>query len=167
MVEVSLQERGGEIVRVFQIVKSNSPAFEVGFELTGDVTFSNFIEHMKRESGTDLPMEAPKPATVPETIEEKPQPLTLVQPQLTVQDLIAKATKHGFKEADIVTGAKVYHNQPNIYRLTPEQIADIDRRLTARIEKTQAQAAGGADANQTPQGAPGAKPQTPRNVRRA
>ncbi|MCA1642349.1 MAG: hypothetical protein LC785_10460 [Acidobacteria bacterium] len=53
MVEVSLQERDGEIVRVFQVVKSNSPAFEVGFELTGDVTFSNFIEHMKRESGTE------------------------------------------------------------------------------------------------------------------
>src|SRR6059058_5362625 len=39
MVEVSLQERDGEIVRVFQVVKSNSPAFEVGFELEGDITF--------------------------------------------------------------------------------------------------------------------------------
>jgi hypothetical protein len=168
MVEVSLQERDGEIVRVFQIVKSNSPAFEVGFELMGDVTFSNFIEHMKRESGTDLPMEAPKPATVPETIEEKPQPLTLVQPQLSVQELIAKATKHGFKEADIVTGAKVYHNQPNIYRLTPEQIADIDRRLTARIDKMKAQQSGASDADQTsPNTNAGAKTQTARNVRRA
>jgi hypothetical protein len=164
MVEVSLQERDGEIVRVFQIVKSNSPAFEVGFELTGEVTFSDFIAHMKRESGTDLPMEAPLPAAAPETIEEKPQPLTLVQPQLTVQDLIAKAVSHGFKEADIVTGAKVYHNQPNIYRLTPEQIADIDRRLTARIEKTKAQ----AGANQTSQNnAAGTKTQAARNVRRA
>jgi hypothetical protein len=167
MVEVSLQERDGEIVRVFQIVKSNSPAFEVGFELTGEVTFSDFIAHMKRESGTDLPMEVPLPAAAPETIEEKPQPLTLVQPQLTVQDLIAKAVSHGFKEADIVTGAKVYHNQPNIYRLTPEQIADIDRRLTARIEKTKAQAAD-ASTNQTSQNAAaGAKTQAARNVRRA
>src|ERR671920_171663 len=49
MVEVSLQERDGEIVRVFQVVKSNSPAFEVGFELTGSVTFKDFLEHMKRE----------------------------------------------------------------------------------------------------------------------
>jgi hypothetical protein len=120
---------------------------------------------MKRESGTELPMEAPLPVQVPETIEEKPQPLTLVQPQLTIQDLIAKATKHGFKEADIVTGAKVYHNQPNIYRLTPEQIADIDRRLTARIEKTKAQAAGGDATTQTTASA--AKPQATRNVRRA
>jgi hypothetical protein len=165
MVEVSLQERAGEIVRVFQIVKSNSPAFEVGFEMTGEVTFSDFIAHVKRETGTELPMEAPLPMQVPETIEEKPQPLTLVQPQLTIQDLIAKATKHGFKEADIVTGAKVYHNQPNIYRLTPEQIADIDRRLTARIEKTKAQAAGGDATTQTTASA--AKPQAARNVRRA
>jgi hypothetical protein len=167
MVEVSLQERAGEIVRVFQIVKSNSPAFEVGFELTGEVTFTDFIAHMKRESGTDLPMEAPRPVEVPETIEEKPLPLTLVQPQLTVQDLIAKAIKHGFKEADIVTGAKVYHNQPNIYRLTPEQIADIDRRLTARIEKTKAQAVNASSDQPSQNTAAGAKTQAARNVRRA
>src|SRR5918912_1250782 len=83
MVEVSMQERAGEIVRVFQVVKSNSEAFEVGFELTGDITFKDFLEHMAREHGEELPIEAPKPAAVPETIEEK-QPLTLVQPQMTV-----------------------------------------------------------------------------------
>lgn len=142
MVEVSLQERAGEITRVFQVVKSNSPAFEVGFELTGDVTFKNFLDHMKSEGATDLPMDAPKPAAVPETLEEKPSPLSIVAPQMTIQELIAKAESHGFKVADIVTGAKVYHNQSNIYRLTPEQIADLDRRITARIEKTKAQ--GGA-----------------------
>jgi hypothetical protein len=135
MVEVSLQERDGEIVRVFQVVKSNSPAFEVGFELTGNITFKNFLEHMKREHGTDLPMEAPKPSAVPEVIEEKSQPLTLVQPQMTVQELVAKAERLGFKQADVVTGARVYHNQPNIYRLSPEQVADLDRRMTSRAER--------------------------------
>ena len=149
MVEVSLQERAGEITRVFQVVKSNSPAFEVGFELTGDVTFKDFLDHMKNEGATDLPMEAPKPAAVPETLEEKPSPLSIVAPQMTIQELIAKAESHGFKVADIVTGAKVYHNQSNIYRLTPEQIADLDRRITARIEKTKAQ--GGAASNQAQQ----------------
>ena len=138
MVEVSLQERDGEIVRVFQVVKSNSPAFEVGFELTGGVTFSDFINHMKRETGDELPMEQPRAASVPETLEEKPSPLSLVPPTLTIQELIAKAEGHGFKVADIVTGAKLYHNQTNIYRLTPEQIADLDRRISARIEKTNA-----------------------------
>jgi hypothetical protein len=156
MVEVSLQERDGEVVRVFQIVKSNSPAFEVGFELTGAVTFSDFLTHMKRESGTDLPMETPRAQSVPETLEEKPSPLSLVPPTLTIQELIVKAEKHGFKVADIVTGAKLYHNQTNIYRLTPEQIADLDRRITARIEKMSSAAA-------TDEKAGAAKPATANN----
>ncbi len=135
MVEVSLQEREGEITRVFQVVKSNSPAFEVGFEMTGDVTFKNFLDHMKREHGSELPMEAPAPQTVPEVLEEKPSRLTVVPPSMTIQELIEKAEGYGFKVADIVTGARVYHNQPNIYRLTPEQVADLDRRITARVER--------------------------------
>jgi hypothetical protein len=135
MVEVSLQERDGEIVRVFQVVKSNSPAFEVGFELTGNVTFKDFLEHMRREHGPDLEAQASKAPPAPAVLEEKPQPLTLVQPQMTVQELVAKAERLGFKQADVVTGARVYHNQPNIYRLTPEQVADLDRRMTARAER--------------------------------
>lgn len=138
MVEVSLQEREGEIVRVFQVVKSNSPAFEVGYEMTGDVTFADFLNHMKREHGTELPVEAPKPSSVPEILEEKPSPISLVPTPMTIQDLIAKAEAHGFKPADILTAAKLYHNQHNIYRLTPDEIADLDRRMTARIEKMQA-----------------------------
>src|SRR5436309_3251409 len=161
MVEVSLQERAGEIVRVFQVVKSNSPAFEVGFEMTGNITFNDFLEHMKREHGTDLPVEAPKPAAVPETIEEK-QPLTLVQPQMTVQELVAKAERLGFKQADVVTGARVYHNQPNIYRLTPEQVADLDRRMTSRAERVKMSQTPAAEDKQA---APRA--QTARNLKRA
>jgi hypothetical protein len=170
MIEVSLQERAGEITRVFQVVKSNNQVFEVGFELTGDVTFKDFIDHMKRDAANDLPMEAPRPSTVPETLEEKPSPLSLVQPAMTIQELIAKAEQHGFKQADIVTGAKLYHNQPNIFRLTPEQITDLDRRITARIEKTKAaqpetpgvatkQAAAASEIN--------ARPQATRNLKRA
>src|ERR671933_557636 len=90
MVEVSLQERAGEIVRVFQIVKSNSPAFEVGFEMTGDVTFADFLGHMTRVSGGELPVAAPKPSTVPEVLEEKPSPVSIAPPQMTIQELIAK-----------------------------------------------------------------------------
>ncbi|MGA9998284.1 MAG: hypothetical protein WBP93_22920 [Pyrinomonadaceae bacterium] len=163
MVEVSLQEREGEIVRVFQVVKSNSPAFEVGFEMTGNVTFKNFLEHMKREHGTELPMDAPKPSPVPEILEEKPAPLTLVQPQMTIQELIEKAERHGFKPADILTAAKLYHNQHNIYRLTPDQIADLDRRMTARIEKMQD---GETAAKQTTSEAT-PKAQAARNLKRA
>lgn len=171
MVEVSLQERDGEVTRVFQVVKSNSQAFEVGFEMTGEVTFRDFIDHMKRDAANDLPMEAPKPSTVPEILEEKPQPLSLVQTGMTIQELIAKAEKHGFKQADIVTGAKLYHNQPNIFRLTPEQITDLDRRITARIEKTQsaqAESQGTATKQAAAAGESGAtRPQATRNLKRA
>lgn len=135
MVEVSLQERGGEIVRVFQVVKSNSPAFEVGFELTGNVGFKDFLDHMRGEQALELAFETPAKSSVPEFIEEK-TPLSIAPKTISIEDLIKKAEENGFKQADIVTGARVYHNQSNIYHLTTEQIADLDRRMTARIEKT-------------------------------
>jgi hypothetical protein len=137
MVEISLQERDGEITRVFQVIKSNSPAFEVGFEMTGNIGFADFLDYMRGEQALELAFEKPEKSSVPEFIEEKPA-LTLVQNEMTLEDLIAKAQNHGFKQADIVTGAKIYHNQPNIYRLTTEQILDLDKRITARIEKTKA-----------------------------
>lgn len=169
LVEVSMQERDGEIVRVFQVVKSNSPAFLVGFEMTGDVTFKDFLDHMKREHDHDVEREAEKLPIVPETIEEKPQPLTLVTPQMTVQDLIAKAEKLGFKQSDLVTGAKVYHNQSNIHHLTPEQIADLDRRMTARAEKLRAAQTdtAGASPRQAPAANQTPKAQPVRNIKRA
>lgn len=140
MVEVSLQERDGEIVRVFQVIKSNSPAFEVGFEMTGNVTFKDFLDHMRGEQALELAFEKPAKIKVPEFIEER-QPLSLVKSEMTIDELIQKAEENGFKKADVVTGAKIYHNQPNIYHLTVDQIADLDKRMTARIEKMKAQAA--------------------------
>ncbi|HEX8266045.1 MAG TPA: hypothetical protein VF596_11605 [Pyrinomonadaceae bacterium] len=137
MVEVSLQERDGEILRVFQVVKSNSPAFEVGFELTGNIGFKDFLDHMRGEEALNLAFENPAPSAVPEFIEDK-SPISIAPPQMTIDDLVEKAEANGFKRADIVTGAKVYHNQPNIYHLNAEQIADLDRRITAKIEKTKA-----------------------------
>lgn len=137
MIEVSLQERDGEITRVFQVVKSNSPAFEVGFEMTGNVGFKDFLEYMKGEQALELAFETPAKSDVPEFIEEK-QPISIAPQTITIEELIKKAEANGFKQADIVTGAKIYHNQPNIFHLTAEQIADLDRRITARIEKTKA-----------------------------
>jgi hypothetical protein len=165
MVEVSLQERDGEIVRVFQVVKSNSPAFEVGFELTGDVTFKSFLEHMVKETGGDFERGAAKMPAAPETLEEKPSPLTLVAPQMTVQELVTKAERLGFKQADVVTGARVYHNQPNIYRLTPEQVADLDRRMTARAERMKMAQPASNDEQQSAEAAPRAH--AARNIKRA
>lgn len=138
MIEISLQERGGEIVRVFQVVKSNSPVFEVGFELTGNVTFKDFLNHMSGEKSDKLAFDKEKKLNVEEFIEEK-QPLTLVKNEMTIEELIENAEKNGFKKADVVTGARIYHNQPNIYHLTNEQILDLDKRMSARIAKTKSQ----------------------------
>ena len=135
MVEVSLQERDGEIIRVFQVVKSNSPAFEVGFEMTGNIGFKDFLEHMKAENALELAFEKPAKSDVPEFIEDK-TPVSIAPQEMTIEDLIKKAEANGFKQADIVTGARIYHNQPNIYHLTTEQIIDLDHRMTARLNKT-------------------------------
>ncbi len=137
MIEISLQERDGEITRVFQVVKSNSPAFEVGFEMTGNIGFKDFLDYMRGEQELELAFEKPAKSDVPEYIEER-KPLSIVSNTMTIEELIAKAEANGFKQADIVMGAKVYHNQPNIYHLTSEQIIDLDKRISARIEKTKA-----------------------------
>jgi hypothetical protein len=134
MCEVSLQDRDGEITRVFQVVKSNSPAFELGFEMAGDVTFKDFLDHLIRQSESDLPVIDPKPLDIPETLPTLEKILT-APPEITIHDLIAKAERNGFKQSDIVTAAKLYHQQQNIYRLSPEQVADLDRRMTAKIDK--------------------------------
>lgn len=140
MVEVSLQERDGEIVRVFQVIKSNSPAFEVGFEMTGNIGFKDFLEHMKGEQALELAFDKPAESKVPEFIEER-EPLKLVKTELTIDELVKKAEENGFKKADIVTAARIYHNQPNIYHLSAEQVIDLDKRMTARIEKMKEQVA--------------------------
>ncbi len=134
MIEISLQERDGEVLRVFQVIKSNSSVFEVGFEMVGNVTFKDFLNQMRGETSANLTFEKPAPTNIPATLEEKPS-LSLVKNELTVDELIAKAEKLGFKKSDVVLGAKLYHNQTNIYHLTQEQIFDLDRRITARVEK--------------------------------
>src|SRR5262249_62281382 len=75
-----------------------------------------------------------KPPDRPETFPSREEFLA-PPPQITVHDLIAKAEQNGFNQSDIVTAAKLYHQQPNIYRLSPEQVADLDRRMTAKIER--------------------------------
>ena len=93
---------------------------------------------MKGEQALELAFDEPSKSDVPQYIEDK-KPLSIAPNIMSIEDLIKKATDNGFKQADIVTGAKIYHNQSNIYHLTTEQILDLDRRMTARIEKTQPQ----------------------------
>lgn len=139
MVEVSLQERQGEIVRVFQVVKSNSSAFEVGFELTGNVTFKDFLEHLRSETGQDIEKSKAKATEATETLSFKDEiSEDELGAHMTVDDLITKAQSLGFKQSDIVTASRIYHNQPNIHRLTAAQIEDLDRRMSAKVEKREA-----------------------------
>ncbi len=135
MVEVSLQERNGEITRVFQVVKSNSPAFEVGFELTGNVTFKDFLDHLRAETGADIARAQAKATAAPETLKvEEEFSAEDLAPPMTIEMLLEKAQNNGFKSSDIVTAARLYHNQTNIHRLTAAQIEDLDRRMSAKIE---------------------------------
>jgi hypothetical protein len=106
--------------------------------MTGNIGFKDFLEHMKAEQALELAFDKPAKSEIPEFIEDK-TPISIAPQKMTVDDLIKKAEENGFKQADIVTGAKVYHNQPNIYHLTAEQIADLDGRMSARIAKTNAQ----------------------------
>jgi hypothetical protein len=135
MVEVSLQEREGEITRVFQVVKSNSPAFEVGFELTGAVTFKDFLDHLQAATKADLEKaQARASAAQPNLSLNDELSEDELNPPMSLQELLDKAISNGFKQSDIVTAAKLYHNQPNIHRLTGAQIEDLDRRMSAKIE---------------------------------
>lgn len=141
LVEISLQERDGEIVRVFQVMKSNSSAFEIGFEMTGNVGFNDFLAKMKGEQTEKIAFDMPQKVSIDEFIEEK-QRLTLVKIELTIEELIENAEKNGFKKADVLTGAKIYHNQPNIYHLTNDQILDLDKRMSSRVAKTKSRTKG-------------------------
>lgn len=136
MVEVSLQERDDEIVRVFQVVKSNSPVFEVGFELTGDVSFKDFFSRLQQATGADLKASEAKVNAVSQTLPENSEWSEEDIPKdLTVDDLVLKAIANGFKQSDIVNAARVYHNQPNIHRLSLDQIEDLDRRISVKVNK--------------------------------
>jgi hypothetical protein len=147
VVEIALQERDGELMRVFQVVKSNSPAFELGYEMSAPVrfdgtekavTFRNFLAHLLQGADNALPVTAtPPPSDVPETLPVEEVAFVDV-PRITINDLITKAEANGFRQSDLVTAAKIYHNQPNIYRLTPAQVEDLDQRMTAKIEKLKA-----------------------------
>jgi hypothetical protein len=147
VVEISLQERGGELMRVFQVVKSNSPAFELGFEMSTPVRldsagqtigFKDFLAHLQQGAANALPVTpTPPPTDVPETL-PVPEVEFVDVPRLTITELITKAEANGFRQSDLVTAAKIYHNQPNIYRLTAAQVEDLDQRMTAKIAKTKA-----------------------------
>src|SRR5215470_5862383 len=110
------------------------PSTASGLEYFVDVMCEVSLQERDGEITRVLQVVAPKPLDAPETLPTLEEILK-APPQITVHELVAKAEQNGFNKADIVTAAKLYHQQPNIYRLSPEQVADLDRRMTAKIER--------------------------------
>ncbi|MGB0389188.1 MAG: hypothetical protein ACPGWR_30565 [Ardenticatenaceae bacterium] len=127
MVEMSMRMDFFEPVRVARVVKTNSSDFPIGLEIE-DPTFSKFLARMS---------DGPRPEAVPTILaaEEKPLPQAaeeVVPSGPTVEDLLAKANKHGVSRAQVATAARYYCKVNDISRLAPEQIQDLYDRMVAR-----------------------------------
>lgn len=141
LVEASLRIDDLRPVRVFRVVKSNSSAFPIGMELLNP-SFSDFLAHLNASDTNTLPVEAPLPNKEPELLDEPPTLAFVGRSGPTLEDLLAKADENGFSQADLITASRYYCNgKSDLQRLNPDEIADLDRRLTARIEKEATRAA--------------------------
>ncbi len=145
MVEASMRVVDFETERVFRVIKTNSPAFPVGMEFINP-TFADFLAQLGEGAMPHPPVDP-----VAELIED-PTPLTLVRPTgPTLDDLRELAANHGLREADLVVAARHYCNgKSDLTRLTPDDISDLHRRLSARVEKQAASAAPAAEAETEP-----------------
>lgn len=137
MLEASLRLDGMNTVRIFRVVKSNSAAFPIGLELR-DPSFAGLLARLTDGSAANaptLPVHEPAPQTAPETLEDGPT-LTLVQPDgPTLDDLLAKSADFGFSRAQLVIAARHYCGKDDLERLTDDELAELDRRLTAHAAR--------------------------------
>ncbi len=152
MLEATLRLEGLSAVRIFRVVKSNSSAFPIGLELR-DPTFAAVLARLTdgtNGGGSTLPVHDPAPQTEPEILEVAPA-LTIVPPAgPTYDELVAKATELGFSRAQLVTAARHYcGGKDDLERLTPDEIAELDRRLSAHASRRQEGSVTGEDAEQT------------------
>lgn len=132
LLEASVRMEDLRMVRVFRVVKTNSGAFPIGMEFINP-SFSDLLGRLSDSSPLQV---APPP------IDEEPEYLPpVVEPTLmrpagpTLDELITKAEQGGFSKADLITASRYYCGKTDLERLTPEEITDLDRRLSARIEK--------------------------------
>ncbi|MGN6360112.1 MAG: hypothetical protein ACTHNK_06970 [Thermomicrobiales bacterium] len=130
MLEAVLRLEGLDTVRVFRVVKSNSPAFPIGLELRNP-RFADLLARLAESPHATLPLATPAPATEPETLADA-APLSLVSPPgPTAEELLAKASDLGFSRAQLITAARHYCGKDDLDRLTPGELTDLDRRLSA------------------------------------
>jgi hypothetical protein len=138
MLEASLRLDGLDTVRIFRVVKSNSAAFPIGFELR-DPDYATLLARLTdaASGNATLPVHEPAPSTAPETLEDGP-PHTLVQPAgPTMDDLLAKAADLGFSRAQLVIAARHYCGKDDLERLSDAEVVELDRRLTAHASRRQ------------------------------
>ncbi len=122
MLELSLRLDGFEPVRVARVIKTNSPYFPMGMELTNP-SFSDFLARLD---------DAPQPVADDIPAFLLPQTTTPVDPGPTLQDLITQAESFGVERAQLLTAARHYHKVDSLESLTGEQTADLLARLTER-----------------------------------
>lgn len=144
MMEASLRLDGLNAVRIFRVVKSNSAAFPIGLELHNP-TFATALARLSDGGATlpNLPVHTPAPATEPDNLEMAPT-LAIVPPAgPSLDDLLAKADTLGFSRAQLVTAARHYcGGKDDLERLAPDELAELDRRLSAHASRRQETAPG-------------------------
>ncbi len=150
MLEAAVRLDGMRSVRIFRVVKSNSAAFPIGLELR-DPTFANMLARLGEGATASLPLTAPVPATEPETLDEAPALAVVRPPGPTLDDLLAKAERHGFSRAHLVTAARHYcGGKDDLGRLSPDEIAELDRRLSKHIDRDREGTADEGEAEDAP-----------------
>jgi len=126
MVEMSIKMDFFEPVHVARVVKTNSSDFPIGLEIE-DPTFSKFLSRMSDD---------PRPETVPTILASEEETLPEVQIAVptgpTLDNLLAKAQKHGVSRAQVATAARYYCKVNDVSRLNQEQIQDLYDRMVAR-----------------------------------
>jgi len=131
LLEVELRLEGLDMQRVFRVVKSNSPAFPIGLQLVNPV-FADLLARLHADGPAPRPVA--EDLAMPEFLDTPP--LTVVRPNgPTLESLILKAEQHGFSRANLITAAMHYCNgKTDLERLNAEEIEELDRRMTSRIE---------------------------------
>ena len=134
MMEATVRLDDLQPVYVFRVVKSNSAAFPIGLELRNP-TFADALARLADAPAASLPLREPAPAAEPALLDEPPAPAAPPAGP-TLDDLLAKAEVAGFSRANLLTAARHYCNgKTDLARLTPDEIAELDRRLSRHIEK--------------------------------
>lgn len=121
MIELSLRMRALDIERVARVIKTNSPYFPIGMEMTNP-TFADFLSRMEDASNT---VHDEIPAFLcPQT--------KVVSTAPTLADLRQRALLVGIDEMKLLTAARYYHKVESLEYLSQAQIEDLLVRIAEK-----------------------------------